>query len=200
MLSRKPLKLNATIWKQKELSYGWNSVNELQQWFMSPRQMEPHVLAAIMLLLSIPSFKSLNIQFPSRRMFSWNCVVDNVHMPLGPWNRLRVSTLRSSDASSFCGLITNPCWKCLPWTLQRKKGGRRNLSCGLSDDAQSLPLKSLRKGLGTPCKQRHYCLGKMVGLFITAPILTSSHTSPAETNFLWSKAAFCGARELSYLP
>ena len=93
-----------------------------------------------------------------------------------------------------------PLLKMFAMDSAKKKGGRRNLSCGLSDDAQSLPLKSLRKGLGTPCKQRHYCLRKMVGLFITAPILTSSHTSPAETNFLWSKAAFCGARELSYLP
>ena len=37
---------------------------------MSPRQMELHVLVVIMPLLSTPSFTSLSIQFPSRRMSS----------------------------------------------------------------------------------------------------------------------------------
>ena len=36
---------------------------------MSPRPMELHVLVVIMPLLSIPSFTSLNIQFPSQRMW-----------------------------------------------------------------------------------------------------------------------------------
>ena len=40
------------------------------QWFMSPRQMELHVLELITPLMSIPSFTSLSIQFPSRRMSS----------------------------------------------------------------------------------------------------------------------------------
>ena len=44
-----------------------------------------------------------------------------------------------------------PLLKMLAMDSAKKKCGRRNLSCGLSDDAQSLPLKSLRKGLGTPC-------------------------------------------------
>ena len=42
-------------------------------------------------------------------------------------------------------------------------------------------------------------LRRMVGLLIAAMILTSSHTSHADTNSPWSKAALCGAYELSYL-
>ena len=70
MLFRKPLKLNTTVSSQTEFSNGWNSVNGLPQLFMSPRQMELHVLVVIMPLLSTPSFTSLSIQFPSRRMSS----------------------------------------------------------------------------------------------------------------------------------
>ena len=54
MLFRKLLKLNTTVSSQKELLNEWNSVNGLPQWFMSPRQMETHVLVVIMPLLSTP--------------------------------------------------------------------------------------------------------------------------------------------------
>ena len=62
MLFRKLLKLNTTVSSQKELLNEWNSVNGLPQWFMSPRQMETHVLVVIMPLLSTPSFGS---QYPT---------------------------------------------------------------------------------------------------------------------------------------
>ena len=68
MLFRKLLKLNTTVLSQKALSNRWSSVNGLPQWFMFPRQMELHALVVIMWLLSTPSFTSLSIQFPSRRM------------------------------------------------------------------------------------------------------------------------------------
>ena len=62
MLFRKLLKLNTTVSSQKELLNEWNSVNGLPQWFMSPRQMETHVLVVIMPLLSTPCFAS---QYPT---------------------------------------------------------------------------------------------------------------------------------------
>ena len=64
------------------------------------------------------------------------------------------------------------------------------------NDTQFRQQKSPRTHLGTPWK--HCCLRRMVGLLITATILTSSHTLPAETNSLWSNAALCGTCELSY--